>query len=672
MTPPLHRLLGGPFHFLVPSAEEVSGLFPDGPAALPRPRRVFLEDEAATPLYGFPVLLTPGVRELERTLEETLRAEARLQLALAKRQSADSRAHLAAWDAYRALLERALTNVIASSYGQDQPAIFLLHHSLSVSRLVREVPRQILRDDPSGGRVQAESLRYRVLERLLDGILAVTYEVSHRQAEEEECSEDEVFPALFHRLRDNVLILSETHVSASLEELGGYFQAVLGVDGREFCERLARVAAWHEEESARSGALRSTARLLAAPEGSPRELFKRPGYMRWLAAQASERGAGDRFPPLWVETWENLLGKLKEFEVLQSLRKLVLPVERTPGGLVAAGRRSASEALAPLRLSPSTRPLDFLSTWVVSPEVERSGLIYDISDFSETLARLRWGGPEAQDDSFRSFFRFQRRIGRTAGKLGLKVEKYLGDGAFFSSRHAQPVLATAIRIQRAYADALRDGLPFDRGLRIALGFGGYRLIPVRDEEGGAVDRYEFFGQALIELTRLTSGKSAREIDELRLFLVTVGYPESAVNRFFAPLLAADLELVDRRVEARPFYAYLNRNGSLINEGIVATAKFVQRFAAEWRPTELGLWDDGSTSYVVIAFEDAEGVLRVGMRKLGFTNLKGIDRLVVYEVVDASAPSVVVDAPGSDANFLNLLDECFVTDAARRGEQMEAQ
>lgn len=311
---------------------------------------------------------------------------------------------------------------------------------------------------------------------------------------------------------------------------------------------------------------------------------------------------------------------------------------------------------------------------MVSPEVERSGLIYDISSFSEILAQLRWGGAEAQDDSFRTFFRFQRRIGRTASTYGLRIEKYLGDGAFFSSRRAQPVLATAIRIQRAYADALRDGLPFDRGLRIALGFGNYRLIPIRDEEGGAVDRYEFFGQGLIELSRLTSGKSSREIDEIRLLLITLGYPESAVNRFFAPLLTANVELVDRREEARPFYAYVNRNGTLINEGIVATARFIQRWADEWRPTPAGLWRDGANTYVVVTFEDSDGTTRVGLRKLGVSNLKGLDRMVVYEVVDASAPAVVVDAAPPGAVFTTLLEECFATDLAGRsagGDALEA-
>ncbi|MEZ5313418.1 MAG: hypothetical protein R2862_07045 [Thermoanaerobaculia bacterium] len=124
-----------------------------------------------------------------------------------------------------------------------------------------------------------------------------------------------------------------------------------------------------------------------------------------------------------------------------------------------------------------------------------------------------------------------------------------------------------MQIQRAYREALAKGFPFCTGLRIALNHGQYRLLPIQigsREEGG--DRYEFFGHGVVELTRLTTGKASREIDEIRNLLITQGYPEATVNRFFAPMLRRNVDVIDKREEARGFYAYINPNGSLVNEG----------------------------------------------------------------------------------------------------------
>ena len=63
---------------------------------------------------------------------------------------------------------------------------------------------------------------------------------------------------------------------------------------------------------------------------------------------------------------------------------------------------------------------------------------------------------------------------------------------------------------------------------------------------------------------------------MRITLVNLGYPEAAVNRFFAPLLEHNVDVVDKREEARGFYAYINPNGNLVNEGIVATGPFIAR------------------------------------------------------------------------------------------------
>jgi len=272
---------------------------------------------------------------------------------------------------------------------------------------------------------------------------------------------------------------------------------------------------------------------------------------------------------------------------------------------------------------------------VVDPRVERYGLIYDISEFSQTVSVLQRAGAEAQDEAFRMMFRFQRRVNRLALARRAKMEKYLGDGAFYSSREAKNLLVCALHVQRYYEQALADGFPFDRGLRLALNYGHYRLIPM----GGGPEeseRYEFFGHGLVELSRLATGKATREIEEVKNMLITQGYPEATVQRFFAPLTQGNLDLVDKREEARQFHAYIDRNGNLVNRGLVATGPYVAQLERELGQRLLYRAADGGRGYVMLELEDGGERLVVGLRKLGLAQLKGLEKLSVYELVDGGA------------------------------------
>jgi len=240
-----------------------------------------------------------------------------------------------------------------------------------------------------------------------------------------------------------------------------------------------------------------------------------------------------------------------------------------------------------------------------------------------------------QDRSFRLMFRFQRRVNRLAANLRITLEKYLGDGAFYSSRDARRLLILALQIQRAYREALQKGFPFSKGLRIALNFGQYRLLPIQMGSKAEAERYEFFGHGVVELTRLTTGKGNRDIEELKTLLITNGYPEATVHRFFAPMMRANLDMVDKSEKARQFYAYISDNGGLVNEGIVATGDFVNKLAQERKFDRLFRLVDGGRSWVAVKLE-APGVdLLVGLRRLGLAQLKGLDATPIYEIVDAA-------------------------------------
>jgi hypothetical protein len=638
MIPPSFlQTLQGPFNFLRPDPEEVRRLMPHLQRVLPMPRPIFLEDEGSTPLQGFPILLSEGMRQLVAALRDYIEAEESVQLAGLRRAAHDVRAHTQAWERYAALLTRAVENATISSYGRQYPAVFWLYHSLDVARLLKDVPRHILRRDSELGRRHGDAIKYRIFDRFLDRVLALSYDLVQRLAGATEELEEELFPRLLTRMRDNVLLFTEDHVGRDLAELGSYFTGSLGIDGRDLRRRLEAVARWHFERLAADPPLRATVThlLRSDPRNDSRELLNRPGYVAYLST-VKEYDPERLLSAAQVQVWENLLLKLKEFELVHALRRLLVPIELRDGRMVGCEPpKNRTAPVGELLLSSATRPLDFMEPWVVDPKVERYGMIYDISDFSQTLSMLQRAGTDSQDGAFLAMFRFQRRVNRLALSHRAKLEKYLGDGAFYSSREASNLLLCSVHLQRYYVQAVQEGLPFDRGMRIALNYGPYRLIPMgsRPEEG---ERYEFFGPGLVELSRLTTGKATQEIEEVKTMLINQGYPESTVQRFFAPLSHKNLDVVDKREESRRFYAYINRNGTLHNNGMVATGPFIAQLDQELIGARLFHGSDGERVYVVLEIEDAGERLPVGVRKLGFVQLKGLAKLAVYEIVDAVA------------------------------------
>lgn len=634
---PILQLLTGPLNFLVRTPEEIRRLVPDADRSLPLPQKIFLEDESATPLIGFPILASRELAALDQALEQYVVQEEEVELAVGQRSSFDSSAFQGAWEGYRLLLVRAMENVTTASYGRHYPTIFWLFHSLAMARIFKETPKRLLRRDLTFGRDHGDDLKYRVYHKVMDRVMGLNYELVQRLSSDTDEVEEQIFPSLVTRMRDNVLVFTEDHVSPNLAELGSYFTGCLRLDGRDFRTRLLRVVEWYAQELRVSRDLDSIAGLLGFDRlEDPRLHLNRPGFLTFLASRP-RYDSGSLLSEGQVQVWESLLVKLKEFELMNALRRAMVVVERRGDALLGRERLFGRAGLAPSprRLSPSTRPLDFMAPWVIDPLVSRFGLVYDIAEFTETVTRLRRSGALEQDRSFRLMFRFQRKVNRIASQNRAKMEKYLGDGAFYSSREARPMLVLALLIQRAYREALGRGFPFSKGLRIALNHGQYRLLPIQIGAQAEFERYEFFGHGVVELTRLTTGKSTREIEEIKTLLVTHGYPESTVNRFFAPMSQKNVDVVDKAEEKRGFYSYINQNGTLVNEGIVATWDFISRFAEEGAFQRAFRLADGPRTYIAVKLEAPGSSLLVGIRKLGVASLKGLDRLPVYEIVDAA-------------------------------------
>jgi len=270
---------------------------------------------------------------------------------------------------------------------------------------------------------------------------------------------------------------------------------------------------------------------------------------------------------------------------------------------------------------------------VIDPLVRRFGLIYDITDFSAIVSMLGRSGSEDQDQSYRSIFRFQRRVNQMAREHRLQLEKYLGDGALYSGRHPHILLFMAIQLQRYYRRALTEGFPFDRGMRIGLNHGEYRLLPIEEGARTKTHRYEFFGHGIVELSRLATGKATREIDDIKTLLLGLGYPQQEVERFFAPLERQNVDLLDKSEEARSFYCYIDKHGALVNEGIAATEHFISELSSSGMVRPLYRCREANREYLVLQIPLGNQEMLVGIRELGKASLKGLDKALIYEVVD---------------------------------------
>ncbi len=632
----LARLLRGKFSYLRADPEDVRGTIPDWEEALPIPQRIFLAQEEATPIQGFPILLTDSLTDLREALTGYVEAEEEFEIDSIRGRAPTRNRADAGWDRYSRLLETATENAASSSFGRLFPSIFWLYHSVAVARVLKECPRRVRRSDLEVGKSHGDAIKYLVFNRYLDKVLTVTYEVAQRVAEATEEPEKEHFPSLLTRMRDNVLILTEDHISPDLGELGAFFRGCLRMDGKEFRERIHRLVEWHDEQLESEVFRSAIGRLLGVESHSEsRQYLARPGYVSYLATTRSY-DENALLPTAWIKVWETLVGRVKEFELLAALRRLVVPIDEVGGRLtcsaVAAGRAATHRGA--VELSDSTRPMDFMTPWVVDPLVQRFGLIYDITQFSAIVSALRRSGNQTQDDSIRQIFRFQRRVNRMTQSHRLKLEKYLGDGALYSGRFPTRLLAAAVHLQRSYRQARAEGFPFDRGMRIALNYGKYRLLPI--EAGGTEHRYEFFGHGIVELSRLVTGKTSQEIEDVKTALLSRGYNAADVERFFAPVARESVQLADKVEETREFYAYVNSSGVLSNEGIVATGRFVDHLARSDAAQTLYRVVEDRRRYVALTCDEGSGPITVGIRKLGAAQLKGLGALPVYEVIDGDA------------------------------------
>lgn len=609
--------------FLLPLdyAKTVEELFPRHDSVLPQPYRIFPADETQPSQLGFPLAESPAMKELDAKLDRWLTEEVAWQVQ--RKAEAKDKAQLAL-NAYIGPLIKVAENAMMSNLLNDYHAVFWLAHSFDLARQFSSIPRRVTQVDSQAGRTQGDPLKYRIFSRWATEARDQMTQLAAKAAAILDGEEQRAL-AFFRLLQDDVLILTEEFIGPDLRELRSFITGYLRRDFQQFRDGFERLKNVTTELMQKDRTFRGAMPLFGInpDQGVTTALLLDARFQSVLFDHASVQNVLNREDR---EQFQLIARRLREFAVLNQLRRGIVWMSTTAdGNVLAADKRSG------IAYSRSTRPMDFGKQGVVDPLIHRFGLIYDISAFSETLGNIRRGGRKEEVSSYRQMLLFQRKLETIAQRHHLIFEKFLGDGAFYTTRRGMQLIRAAVEIQRFYAEMRRKGFAFNKGLRVATNFGYYRLLPMKGGPSGERIN-EFYGPGIVELSRLTTGKANKEIEEFAAFLIAHGYDQSKVQNFFAPL-AKGVDVIDHTQHAREYYAYVNANGHLVNEGIVVSMPLLQELSAELTAEAQQLYRIKTGWGYYIGFDPAiNGVEYVGIRLLGTVSLKGLDDLEVGEAV----------------------------------------
>jgi hypothetical protein len=612
--------------FLLPSelGRTIDELIPGGEAALPQPMKIYPANEAQAPILGFPVAESAVMKDLDARLDRWITEE--IASHVSRQQPAREKAQ-AAFAAYSTQVVKVAENAMMSNVLNDYHAAFWLAHSFDVARHFASIPRRTSVLDTQIGRTQGDALKYRIYARWANDIREQMSQTATKAASILDGEEQRSIRFL-RLLQDDVLFMTEEFIGPDLREIRSFINGYIRKEHQVFRDTCDKLKATATDLLQRDRSFRAAIPLFGASpdQGITLALLLDSRFQTFLFEQPSVQSGvknEDR------EQFVLIARRIREFALLHQLRRGIVLMTTTPDGHVISTDKRSSMAYA---YSRSTRPMDFGRPGVVDPMVHRFGVIYDISSFSETLGNLRRGGRKEEVSSYRQMLLFQRRLEAIAQQHLLKFEKFLGDGAFYTTRRALRLVHAAVEIQRSYSEMKRKGFAFNKGLRIAINYGYYRLLPLRTGSDPSDRITEFYGPGIVELSRLTTGKANKEIEEIAAFLVSHGFEQQNVQRFFAPL-SQGAGLVDHTQQAREFYAYVDANGHLVNEGIVGSWDYLQELSAELTSDSQQLYRLRASwgSYIGFA-AGLPGLEFIGLRLIGMVSLKGLDRIEIGEIV----------------------------------------
>ena len=421
---------------------------------LPIPAKIFLADDVALQGYGFPLTRTQILDDLEAKLQRWLDNE------IAKKRSDESLM------SYCEAVMKVARNAMQASILSDYHSVFWLVLSGQVARAFTAFPRRAMDGNPTLNRDQAEAAKHALAAKWTRAI-------------RESVAGEEKKSRFLKLILDNPLIVAEEFIGSDLRELrSSHPNARKWIDGLR-----ARVNKLMTSDRI----FRRAISQLGYPASAP------PPFIALLDRRVQQLA--------FDEPQDEALSKrLLEHTLVHHLRRGAIWMKTTTDG------DNVSESTPPIVYSRAIRPMNFGRRGIVEPIIYRFGLVYDITSFTQTLGELARAGKEEEQTSYKQMLDFQRQLADVSHRNGLQFEKFLGDGAFYTTRRAMRVLQAAIEIQSGYSQARANGFAFDKGMRIALNYGYYRLLPMQVTLDGNEIK-EFYGPGIVELSRLKIGRA---------------------------------------------------------------------------------------------------------------------------------------------------------------------
>jgi hypothetical protein len=601
-----------------------TGLFPVLAASMPAPFPIFSRDEERVLTWGYPLLLSEGVLKLRRDLESLVAAEAEYRIRTRAGGGDDRQRMMNYRDRYHKSISATLQNVVMNDYHRGLVDLFLLFHSGEVVRALAKVSKKLAGQRARRAQFDDDNMRQAIATIIADLLRRAALTAVDNL---NRLAEVQVTPALTPLLGiicQDQLLLIDSRPPQDMLQLSSYIQA-------RFRQKAPAIVAANNEVLVRLRDLVSrrseVGNLLRMAVGAKLELDRPESLLEPKLLDAIHTaGLSDtlHLSVVQMDLLRDLGLRLKTFELLAALRRRVLPMQRQGTTLVLKGRSSVTP------IAKTTRPYDFTAPGVIDSSVRRFGLIYDLSNFTTVLEEVRKAGRMAEERALQFMYIFQNRLEAIRLRRRLTFEKFLGDGAFYTSRRALRVIAAACEIQHAYEQLRNIGFPFNHGIRIALNFGVYRLLPML-HPGIEAKRFEFFGHGIVELARLTTGKSTREVSDIAEFLIHSGYEPGEVDTFLSPLATA--RSGQEQISTRPYSATIDPHGELVNEGIVVALPFIEELELEMEMPKLSVVTFDRLRWVLFPVDPGlPETLFVGLRYLGVARLKGLPPQELAEAV----------------------------------------
>jgi len=592
--------------------------------AVPQPFWLFAADEKTPIAMGFPVRTTPAWEALCQSLAALVLEDGQPVAAGAVGLGSGPVDRGPLVQKLAAVLE----NALVSSHGRRYTEILWLALCREASVAIGEAVHRAAPDLGGPTSSSACALRYSLARRVADVLgRAESEAVSRARGWKGPDLRPEAL-AFGRILRADLMPLAERRLTADLVQLDAWVHGVHGLDADRFRRALHGFIERLERLRQRDGGFVQALRLID-PEAEKLSPEARAFSAPVLDLLAAWPGGDTPRPAPELERLLREAGRvLRRFEVVVALRDRIYPVT------VEGTRSSTLLRRRPVALSAFTRPLDFTAPGVVDSAVRRYGLLYDLVEFTALLEALRRQGRAAEERGLRFMAEFNRAIDGIRARRRLKFEKFLGDGAFYSARSALPVLLAACELRTVYEELKTRGFPFDRGLRIAVNVGTYHLLPLVTADAEP-PHFEFFGHSLVELARLTTGKTTHEADDIADYLIASGYDVHRVLEFLEPVRSARRR--SERLTERSYAAFLE-GGELVNLSCVTTEAFLRDLDAELGEARLRAGSWAGSRWLLFPFEPGEpDGPQVALRYLGTARLKGLEPIQTIEAAALAAP-----------------------------------